>query len=184
MSRWAAPRCGRISPPVGEYYGLSWWATLLYGASSLLLIAMVVGFLAFFGVVIAQASGLAWLILLPVAGWALYAIIIYARLFSPVVLSERGFFVRAGLWWTEIPWPAVLRMRYAAFPYHIVYVRGGGPLPGFLFFPFLRRQESVFLVLGLRERRRLFEEIWRRASASQGRAVPVRGVTGGPPGGG
>jgi hypothetical protein len=173
MRRWFPPPSG----PGSEHF-LAWWAVPWFAVCA----AVGVGVLGVFLYVAAWLFSLGlWFIAIPWALVSLYAAYEGVGLVGPVVVRERGFWVRIVTHWVEIPWDNVDRMQYLrGFPFHVVYLRRAprGPrlLPRAFWWPTMGA--AAVLPLGLRRRRELFWTIWWRASRARGYELPVRGYLG------
>jgi hypothetical protein len=127
-------------------------------------------------VVRGQGSGY---VLLLLAGAALWTAAVAAATHGPVVLGAEGFRVRVLARWVEVAWEDVAWRQYLPLSHLVGLRRKPAGWPRLLPMPLSPLPlPAVTLPLGLRRRRDLFWEIWRRASRAQGRQVPVDGFPG------
>src|SRR5262245_27999593 len=132
----------RRPSPGGRVHPFAWWAALWLGATLPLTVAFAAGFLGLLGWLLLPLGPVGWLVLAAIGCWALYCTVAYLSLYTPVVVADDCFYVRVLFWWTPIPWRDVVEMRYAVFPYHLVFVRQRLPFRRFLGAPFFLRGDE------------------------------------------
>lgn len=108
--------------------------------------------------------------------WTVYSFLVYLTLFPTYTIDDTSLHAHFIVITLTIPWSDVTQVQWIRFSYHVVYVKNNKWIKA-LSFSSLMLGQSLGLVIGLKDRTRLFNEIRRRASQAQGREIPVIGMT-------